>query len=137
MKKNQLLIIMIIISMIIAYEITVTTNHKNNKSSIKAIKKQDNKESISTYSVIDVNSYINELKVFKDIKIKKILFREENYEVLLEYTGDFNEIISILNYVKENNKCNLNTYNIVLVREDLYNLKLDLIFQRKEGKKSV
>lgn len=137
MKKNQLLIIMIIISMMIAYEITVTTNHKNNKSSIKSIKKQDNKESISTYSVVDVNSYINELKVFKDIKLKKILFREENYEVLLEYTGDFNEIISILNYVKENNKCNLNTYNIVLVREDLYNLKLDLIFQRKEGKKSV
>lgn len=137
MKKNQLLIIMIIISMIIAYEITVTTNYKNNKGSIKAIKKQDNKESISTYSVVDVNSYINELKIFKDIKLKKILFREENYEVLLEYTGDFNEIISILNYVKENNKCNLNTYNIVLVREDLYNLKLDLIFQRKEGKKSV
>jgi|GEM_PF-4355979 len=137
MKKNQLLIIMIIISMMIAYEITVTTNHKNNKGSIKVIKKQDNKESISTYSVVDVNSYINELKVFKDIKLKKILFREENYEVLLEYTGDFNEIISILNYVKENNKCNLNTYNIVLVREDLYNLKLDLIFQRKEGKKSV
>jgi len=137
MKKNQLLIIMIIISMMIAYEITITTNNKNNKGSIKAIKKQDNKESISTYSVVDVNSYINELKVFKDIKLKKILFREENYEVLLEYTGDFNEIISILNYVKENNKCNLNTYNIVLVREDLYNLKLDLIFQRKEGKKSV
>lgn len=39
MKKNQLLIIMIIISMIITYEITVTTHYKNNKSSINAIKK--------------------------------------------------------------------------------------------------
>lgn len=137
MKKNHLLIILIIISMIIGYEITVITNYKNNKSNIMALKKQSNKDSISTYSVIDVNSYINELDVFKDIKLKKILFREENYELLLEYTGDFNEIIKILNYVKENNKCNLNTYNIVLVHEDLYNLKLDLIFQRKEGKKSV
>lgn len=132
MKKNQLLIIILTISMMLAYEITVITKYKTNKISEEALTITNNKENITSYSIIDVNTYVNELNDFKGIKLKKILFNEENYQLLLEYTGDFNEIIRILNYVKENNNCSLNAYNIVLMHENLYNLKLDLMFQRKE-----
>ncbi len=119
-----------------AYEITVITKYKTDKIGKEASTVQNNKENTTNYSITDVNTYVNELNAFKGIKLKKILFREENYQLLLEYTGEFNEIIRILNYVKENNNCNLNAYNIVLVHENLYNLKLDLIFQRKEDNKN-
>ncbi|WP_040211888.1 hypothetical protein [Clostridium polynesiense] len=135
MKKLYLKTLIISFFLCITYQIFIMVKYSNiikkERVEVTHFKNYNNDE----YVYIDVNSYTEELKNFKDLEIKRILFGDNNYEIFLQSDQNSEEILKLMHYIKENDNCNIKDISLRLKEDKKYNIFLNISYNRKGVKK--